>query len=243
MMQMSKVYLDAGHGGSDPGAVGHGLREKDLTLKLAKYTRDYLIDNYEKVSVKLSRETDKYLTLKQRTDDANKWKADVLVSIHINAATSSSATGYEDFIWNGTVSQNTRNLQNTIHAEMIKVFKNFRNRGKKRANFHMLRESRMSAVLPEFLFITNKNDAVFLKSDKNLKNVAKHLAIGIANHLKLKKKAVKTAPNPTKTTSTSKSNTFYRVVAGSYNDRKNAEAQLNKLKKAGFDAFIDVYKK
>lgn len=239
---MTKIYIDAGHGGSDPGAVGNGLQEKNLTLKIAKYTRDYLIDNYEKVNVKLSRETDKYLTLKQRTDDANKWGADVLVSIHINAATSSSATGYEDFIWNGNISSNTRNLQDSIHSEMSKALKGFRNRGKKRANFHMLRESKMSAVLPEILFITNKSDAQYLKSDKNLKNVAKHLAIGIANHLKLKKKTP-AKQTVTKTTSTSNSNTFYRVIAGSYSDRKNAEAQLNKLKKAGFDAFIDVYKK
>ena len=180
-----KVKLDPGHGGSDPGAVGNGLKEKDLTLKIAKYTRDYLLNNFQGVQVSLTRTTDKYLSLKQRTDAANKWGADVLVSVHINAATS-SATGYEDFIYNGSVGQSTKDLQNTVHNEMLKVFKGFRDRGKKRANFHMLRESRMPALLPEFLFITNKDDAAFLKNDSNLRKIAKHLAIGIAKYLKLK---------------------------------------------------------
>jgi len=49
-----KVFLDPGHGGSDPGAVGNGLREKDLTLAIAKATEKYL-KNYEGVSIKLSR--------------------------------------------------------------------------------------------------------------------------------------------------------------------------------------------
>lgn len=231
-----KVYLDPGHGGTDPGAVGNGLREKDLTLKIAKYTRDYLLNNYQDVQVRLSRTTDVFVSLANRTRDANNWGADVLASIHINAATS-SATGYEDFIWNGTVSQNTRNLQNTIHAEMIKVFKNFRNRGKKRANFHMLRESRMSAILPEFLFITNKNDAAFLKNDSNLQLIAKHLAIGIAKHLNLKQKTNKPAPKPSG--GVSAGNRLYYVQVGAFSKKGNADSLLTRIKNAGYkDAYV-----
>ena len=184
---MSNVYLDPGHGGTDPGATGNGLREKDLTLKISLYTRDYLINNYQGVQVRMSRTTDKTVSLRQRTNDANNWGADVLASVHINAH-NASATGYEDFIFNGSVSQGTRDLQNTVHGEMKKLFSGFTNRGKKRANFHMLRESKASAILPEFLFITNKKDAAFLKQDGNLKKIAEHFAIGIANHLGLKGK-------------------------------------------------------
>lgn len=229
MKKMVKIFIDAGHGGSDPGAVGNGLKEKDLTLKIAQYTRDYLINNYQNVSVKLSRETDKYLALKQRTDDANRWGADVLISIHINAATSTSATGYEDFIWNGNVPQKTKDLQNSIHTEMMKVLKDFRDRGKKRANFHMLRESKMHAVLPEILFITNKNDAAFLKSDKNLKNVAKHLAIGIAKYLKLKTKTTKTTTS--KTTTKSTTTEMYKVVTNLPGYLTAADAKVDKNRK------------
>lgn len=232
-----KVYLDPGHGGTDPGAVGNGLREKDLTLKISNYTRDYLLNNYQDVQVRMSRTTDTFVSLANRTKDANNWGADILVSVHINAATS-SATGYEDFIWNGKVGQNTIDLQNTIHAEMVKVFKNFRNRGKKRANFHMLRESRMPAILPEFLFITNMNDAAFLKSDSNLQLIAKHLAIGIAKHLNLKQKAQKTNVPSSSSGSSGSVNTgtrLYYVQIGAFSVKANADNLLAKVKKSGYN--------
>lgn len=193
---MARIYIDPGHGGSDPGAIGHGLQEKNLTLTISKYARTYLLNNYSGVEVRMSRTTDKYLSLGQRTNDANKWGATILVSVHINAGPA-TGTGYEDFIYNGSVSQATRNLQNDIHAEMSKLFSGFRNRGKKRANFHMLRESRMPAVLPEFLFITNKQDADFLKSEVNLKRIGEALAKAIAKHQGLKAKVPTKKPTTT----------------------------------------------
>src|SRR5690625_2559502 len=96
MVQMTKIFIDPGHGGSDPGAVGNGLREKDLTLKISKKIANILKDYH--CSVKLSRTGDQTLSLKQRTDMANKWGADFLLSVHINAG---GGTGYEDFIYNG----------------------------------------------------------------------------------------------------------------------------------------------
>src|SRR5699024_10386757 len=123
-------------GGNDPGAVGNGLREKDLTLKISKKIADILKD-YD-CSVKLSRTGDQTLSLKQRTDAANKWGADYLLSVHINAG---GGTGYEDFIHNGlSNSSSTAKLRNVIHAEVVKELNAWRNRGKKKANFHMLRE-------------------------------------------------------------------------------------------------------
>lgn len=190
-----KVFLDPGHGGHDSGAVGNGLKEKDIVLKIATYARDFLSTNYDGVSIRMSRNSDTFVSLSKRTTDANNWGANVYISIHVNAASSPSATGYEDYIWNGNVSQSTKDLQNSIHREMVKVFKSFRNRGKKRANFHVLRESRMSAVLTESLFITNQNDAAFLKKDSNLKKIAEHLAIGIAKYFNLSKKSPSTQPS------------------------------------------------
>lgn len=66
---MVKIFIDQGHGGSDPGAVENGLREKNLTLKISKKINEYLKE-YKNVSVKLSRTSDKTLSLKQRTDMA-----------------------------------------------------------------------------------------------------------------------------------------------------------------------------
>src|SRR5690606_1224957 len=124
---MVKIYIDPGHGGNDPGAVANGLREKDLNLKIAKYMRDYLLNNYTGVSVRMSRETDKTVSLSARTNDANKWGANAYVSIHVNAG---GGTGFESYVY-PNVSQATRNLQNAVHSEVMKVFSGFRDRGKK----------------------------------------------------------------------------------------------------------------
>jgi N-acetylmuramoyl-L-alanine amidase len=191
---MAKVYLDAGHGGTDSGAVGNGLLEKNLNLSIAKYARTYLLNNYTGVSVRMSRTTDVARSLTWRTNDANKWGADVFVSIHINAF-NGKAKGYEDFIYNGPVSSNSPKLQNAIHAETSKIFPT--NRGKKRANFAVLRQSRMPAVLTESGFIDNKGDAAILKSATNLRKIGEAHARGIANHLGLKKKAAKKSTSTT----------------------------------------------
>src|SRR5690606_3428745 len=230
---MVKIFIDPGHGGSDPGAVGNGLREKDLTLKIAKYMRDYLLANYTGVEVRMSRTNDSTVSLSARTNDANKWGADAFISIHINAG---GGTGFESYVYPG-VGKATRDLQNAIHGEVMKVFSGFRDRGKKQANFHVLRETKMSAVWTENGFIDPKQDADFLKLEANLRKVGEAHAVGVAKYFGLKKEA-QPKPEPAQ-----KKQVFYRVVTGSFTDRKNAGAQVARLKKAGFDAFIDVYQK
>lgn len=180
---MVKIYLDPGHGGSDPGASSYGIKEKDITLKLAKKTQSYLND-YKNVTVKMSRTKDTYPSLTKRTNEANSWGADAFVSIHIN---SGGGHGYEDFIYNGNVSAKTRTLQNEIHKQVSKEFKT--NRGKKRANLHVCRESRMPAVLTENGFVDNKADSNNMKDNAFLDRVAKAHAVGIANAFGLKKKS------------------------------------------------------
>ena len=230
---MVKIFIDPGHGGNDPGAVANGLKEKNLTLKIAKYMRDYLLANYSGVSVRMSRETDKTVSLPTRTNSANKWGANAYISIHINAG---GGTGFESFVYPG-VGKATKDLQNAVHSEVMKVFSGFRDRGKKQANFHVLRETKMSAVLTESGFIDTKKDADFLKSDANLRKIGEAHAKGVAKHFGLKKK---TQPKPAQPAQ--KKGVFYRVVTGSFADRKNAEKRVAELKKAGFDSFIDVYK-
>src|SRR5699024_280392 len=74
-----KIYIDPGHGGGDPGASGYGLQEKTLTLDIAKRIGKNL-DKYKNVEIKYSRTTDKSVSLKQRTDEANAWGADYFLS-------------------------------------------------------------------------------------------------------------------------------------------------------------------
>lgn len=196
-----KLMIDPGHGGADPGAVaaGFGLREKDLNLTISKRI-DYTISKDYDVQTRMTRDSDKTLNLSQRTAAANAWGADYLLSVHINAG---GGTGYEDFIHsNLSDSSQTAKMRNAVHAEITKVLQKYgvRNRGKKKANFHMLRESKMSAMLSETLFIDHKDDQKLLKNESFLKDMADAHAHGVAKALGLKKKAapapVKPAPSP-----------------------------------------------
>jgi N-acetylmuramoyl-L-alanine amidase len=89
------VAIDAGHGGHDTGTIGlYGLTEKKLTLDLAqRLARD--LNRREGIRAVLTRDDDTYLTLPERNEVAEKKKADIFVSIHINSAPSSSARGAE----------------------------------------------------------------------------------------------------------------------------------------------------
>lgn len=195
---MKKVFIDLGHGGTDPGAVGNNLLEKVLTRKIGEYMKAYLEMVYEGVLVRLSRNGDETKSLKQRTDDANAWEADVLTSIHINSATTASANGFESHIYpNSGIS--TVALQNLIHSEIIQVMKAFgisNDRGKKQSNFHMLRDSNMVACLTENLFIVNAYDANRLKQEEFLKAVGEAHARGVAKFIGLKQKVVAQSVKP-----------------------------------------------
>lgn len=183
-MTILKVFIDPGHGGTDYGAIGNGLNEKDLTLKIARKIQFYLL-KYKDVEVKLSRTKDMTLSLKQRTDMANKWGADFLYSIHINAG---GGEGYEDFIHNLlSESSTTAKIRDIIHAEISAVIE-IKNRGKKKENFHMLRESDMTAILTESGFIDSKVDSAKLKSDAYLEKIAKGHVNGLVKAYKLKLK-------------------------------------------------------
>lgn len=94
-----KLYLDPGHGGTDPGAQGNGIREKDIALDIAKKIKNILLAGYQNIEVRMSRENDMTKSLSQRTSEANSWGADFYLSIHCNAA-NGAARGYEDFIHN-----------------------------------------------------------------------------------------------------------------------------------------------
>ncbi|MEK5107023.1 N-acetylmuramoyl-L-alanine amidase [Cytobacillus sp. FSL K6-0129] len=179
---MVKIYIDPGHGGTDPGAVGNSLYEKILTLKIALKIKEYL-EEYEDVQIKMSRTGDQTRSLTYRTDDANAWGADVYVSPHINAG---GGVGYEDFVYPG-VGQTTLAIQDAIHNEVIKAT-GFNDRGQKQKNLHVLRESHMPAILTENGFIDNSGDAAKLKQDSFIDDVARGHVNGIVKAFNLRKK-------------------------------------------------------
>ncbi|MBB6284572.1 N-acetylmuramoyl-L-alanine amidase family protein [Geobacillus subterraneus] len=183
---MSKIFLDPGHGGNDTGAVGNGLQEKDITLFIALEMSRLLQSEYEGVSVQLSRTKDETVSLDERTERANRWGADLYVSIHVNAG---GGTGYEDYIYH-ELSEHSRTarIRDVLHEEVIRATR-FRDRGKKKANFHVLRETTMSAVLTENGFIDHEEDAEKLTDPNFLRTIARGHVNGLERALGLRKKA------------------------------------------------------
>ena len=233
-----KLYLDPGHGGEDPGAQGNGLNEKDITLAIALKIRKIILNDYENVQVKMSRTSDTTRSLAQRSSAANAWDADFFLAIHINSA-ESSAQGYEDFIYDGlSNSSKAAKYQDIIHAEVIKV-NQLKDRGQKKANFHVIRETNMPSLLTENGFISNKHDAALMKDSAWQQKVAQGHVNGIAKAFALKRKAVKEIPKTTttpKTTQTTK--TVYTVYVGSYKSKENAQDRVAELKKKSIKSSI-----
>jgi N-acetylmuramoyl-L-alanine amidase len=220
------IYLDAGHGGKDSGAVGNNLKEKDLNLDICKRIAIGL-KAYQNVDVLMSRTEDIYLTLDQRTKKANDAKADVLISVHINAATASSAKGFESFVYS-IVDSPTVAFQNVLHNEIANAIgKNVVDRGKKRKNLHMVRESNMKAVLTENLFISNAADAALLAQADFRQKIADGHISGLEKFLGLKKNNIR--PPTVK---------LYTVQVGVFEELENAQAIANDLMKLGYRPFI-----
>ncbi|WP_160725518.1 N-acetylmuramoyl-L-alanine amidase [Bacillus sp. USDA818B3_A] len=221
-----KLYLDPGHGGNDPGAQGNGLNEKNVTLDIALKLRSILLNQYEGVEVKMSRTTDITKSLSARTSEANNWGADFYLSIHIN---SGGGQGYEDYIYSGlSDSSTTAHYQDLIHAEVMKL-NSLQDRGQKKANFHVLRESNMPALLTENGFIDNAHDAALMKLSSWRQNVAQGHANGLARAFNLKRKAADPGTG-----------TLYKVIAGSFQSRENADERVTYLSAKGIDSFVNT---
>ena len=170
-----KVFIDPGHGGTDPGASGNGLYEKEVVLSISKKVRNILIS--KGFEVELSRSTDQYVSLSDRAAQANAWDADLFVSIHCNSATSSSANGTECYTY-PTANTSTKSLSKNMASALASKL-GLTNRGHKEANFAVLRLSNMPAILIETAFINNANDASKLKTREN--DFASAIANQIAN--------------------------------------------------------------
>ncbi|WP_284037475.1 N-acetylmuramoyl-L-alanine amidase [Neobacillus sp. 114] len=183
---VKRIYFDPGHGGIDPGALGNGLREADLTLKIVQYAMTYLESYYYDFEQRATRTKDATVELTRRDDGANAWPADVFVSVHINAG---GGTGFESYVYNGAGASSIA-LQNILHAEILAAMRQYgsiTDRGKKRANFAVLRTTNMPSILTENLFI-DSNDGNRLKDEAFLKALGEAHARGVAKYLGLPEK-------------------------------------------------------
>lgn len=220
---MKTIVIDPGHGGSDPGATNGSYLEKDFNLMIALKVENYLLQNYE-VNIIMTRSSDTKISLTARTQLANSSNADFFLSIHHNAA---GGNGFESYIFNGSVPSTTKNYQNVVHDRILKSVEssyNVNDRGKKRANFHVLRESNMAALLLEILFVDHPDDLALLTNPSFINDVSIAIAEGVQEALDL----------PAKSTP----GIVYKVIAGSFRNQENAKERLQYLTHQGINAFI-----
>ena len=174
-----KVFIDAGHGGSDPGALGFGYRESDLNLQIAKKIESKL--KSRGIDVKMSRTSDIYYSLSERAEMANDYGADAFVSIHQNSAESASANGIETYY--NRNKEEEKPLSNDVQTQVINKT-GATNRGVKNAGFTVLVKSNMISALVECGFISNESEVKNLSDSDYQDKLATGIADGIENYLK-----------------------------------------------------------
>lgn len=170
-----KIYLDPGHGGTDSGAIGNSLKEKDINLSIGLKIKEYL--EARGAIVRMSRQTDMSVDLTDRVKSANDWGADCYLSIHCNSATTNTAQGVETYYY-ASASTLAQAIQTQILADK-EIYK--KDRGVKKENFYVIRETKMMSALVELGFINNTEDAAILKNKQS--NIALACAKGIVQYL------------------------------------------------------------
>lgn len=181
------IAIDAGHGGSDPGSIGNGLKESHVTLQVAKKVEKAL--EKRNVKVFMTRKNDTYVGLQERVNLASKAKVDTFVSIHTNSFSSSSANGTETYYSLARAStkvSDSKQLATFIQNRLYKAL-GTTNRGVKTANFAVLRTT-FPSTLVELAFISNKSDAAKLGSEEYQQIAADAIADGIMDYYKWKEK-------------------------------------------------------
>ena len=113
------VVIDAGHGGKDPGAMAHGYKEKDIALAVALKTGSKIKADHPNVRVLYTRDRDVFVGLQARSDFANRHKASLFISIHLNSSTSGSAYGTETYVIGMNKQSNNLNVAMRENKAML----------------------------------------------------------------------------------------------------------------------------
>jgi N-acetylmuramoyl-L-alanine amidase len=232
---MPKFMLDAGHGYNTPGKRSpDGMREYEFNRAVANYAKS-MLEGYENTTVYFAHSDSVDVPLTTRTNRANELRVDAYVSIHANAFGPGgwhSASGIETFVYPSKPKEAVE-LANRIQKGLVMV-SGLPDRGVKTADFHVLRETNMTAVLVECGFMTNQNDVKLLKSEDYRKKVAGVIVEALAAQYGLKKKP---APKPVQKAS-APSGTLYKVQVGAFSDKANAERLAAELKNKGYSTYI-----
>ena len=173
-----KICIDCGHGGADYGAVSphNNLHEADAVLAIGLRMRELLLPHMD---VFMTRDSDVFVPLEERSRLANQQECDIFCSLHLNSAMNRDAHGWEVFTTGST--KGTKLAQNIAnrHAE---AFPTQKVRGVKTATFSVLRKTTMPAILWEGCFLSNKGEAEWVASDVVRGEMAQALAHGVMDY-------------------------------------------------------------
>lgn len=227
---MSRLCFDYGHGGEDPGATYNGRGESDDVLSLGKEVAEEI--RRHGVTVDEIRTSDTTVSLNDRSNFENGNTYDYFISFHRNAYEPEKAKGVETYTYLNP-GEKSQSLAESIQASLVDL--GFIDRGVKEANYHVLRETKAPAVLIEMGFIDNSEDNNLF--DEKRSEIINAIAKAILYEL-----GIDYIEASAKTEEVN-GQTLYRVMAGSYEIRENAENQVKKLIEAGFDATIMIFNK
>lgn len=214
---MSKVFLSAGHGGKDPGAVANGMYEKTINLVTLLECQKEL--ERHGVDVVCSRRTDVDDPVEQEVKEANKSGAEIAVSFHVNAG---GGDGFEAYYY--STSASGKKLARLCEKHIKALGQN--SRGVKKGNsLQFIKNTKMTSVLVESFFIDNSTDRKIGDTTAEQKRFGVAYAKAILEYLGIAYKS-------------SEGSEIYRVQVGAYKTKANAEKTLIKLNEAGFEAVI-----
>ena len=230
-----RVWIDAGHGGKDPGAVANGLVEKEMNLTTALAVAKVLEEHG--VIVGMTRRTDEYVDINTRCKLANSWKANYFISIHYNAG---GGDGQEIIhsIYRGKGEALAKSIERFISAETQQNSRGCKTKSTGNVDyFGVIRDTQMDAIIVEAAFIdSNDRFIVDTKEEQTLMGTA--IAEGVLKYL-----GIPYAPSelpkatPIKPTGTHQA-LNYKVVARSCTTMLEALELQRKLSNKGFNNFI-----
>jgi N-acetylmuramoyl-L-alanine amidase len=190
--RIRRIVVDAGHGGQDHGATSrYGTREKDLVLDVARRVRDEL--RSLGLDVIMTRDSDFFVPLEERSQIANGRQADLFVSIHANASQSPSLKGFEIYHvppWAGNDIEDRKDSQARaesvrmagIVADAVERSVEISNRRIKSARFMVLKQTLCPAVLIEMGYITNREDEKRLNDPLYRQKLARGIVWGLLDY-------------------------------------------------------------
>ncbi|WP_391574952.1 N-acetylmuramoyl-L-alanine amidase [Cohnella sp.] len=177
-----KVVIDPGHGGKDRGATGaSGNLEKDFTLKLARKVEE-LAKQESRIQVYMTRTDDRFISSvdRERPKFANDLGADLFVSIHGNTYEDAGVSGTETYYYH----DNSRSLADIMQRQVVQA-SGFRDRGVKKQDFFVLKDTEMPAVLIEAGYVTNPQEEKAMLTEDVQSRIAASILEGIKEYLNL----------------------------------------------------------